>query len=50
MKFLLLVFFSFQFFLGFSQSFTLNDFLANDSILDAKVDSIFNSLNDTSRV
>ena len=50
MKFLLLVFFSFQLFLGFSQSFTLNSFLANDSILDAKVDSIFNILNDTSRV
>lgn len=50
MKFLLSVFFSFQLFLGFSQSFTLNSFLANDSILDAKVDSIFNSLNDTTRV
>ena len=50
MKLLISLFFSFIFFLGFSQTYSLNEFYKSDIILDNKIDSIFNLLNDTSRV
>ena len=50
MKLLISLFFSFIFFLGFSQTYSLKDFYKSDTVLDNKIDSIFNLLNDTSRV
>ena len=50
MKLLISLIFSFIFFLGFSQSYSLKDFYKSDTVLDNKIDSIFNFLNDTSRV
>jgi len=50
MKLLISLIFSFIFFLGFSQTYSLKDFHKSDTVLDNKIDSIFNLLNDTSRV
>jgi beta-N-acetylhexosaminidase len=50
MKLLISLFFSFIFFLGFSQTYSLKNFYKSDTVLDNKIDSIFNLLNDTSRV
>ena len=50
MKTLLSIFFYFIFFLGFSQTYSLKDFYKSDIVLGNKIDSIFNLLNDTSRV
>ena len=41
---------SFILILGFSQGYSLKDFYKSDIVLDNKTDSIFNLLNDTSRV
>ena len=50
MKYIISIFFSFSLFLGFSQSYSLKHFYKYDSLLDYKVDSIFNLLSDTTRV
>ena len=50
MKLLISLFFSFIFFLCFSQTYSLKDFYKPDTVLYNKIDSIFNLLNDTSRV
>jgi beta-N-acetylhexosaminidase len=50
MKFILSLSLSFIFILGFSQGYSLKDYYKSDIVLDNKTDSIFNLLNDTSRV
>ena len=50
MKFIFSLSLSFILILGFSQGYSLKDFYKSDIVLDNKTDSIFNLLNDTSRV
>ena len=50
MKFILSLSLSFILILGFSQGYSLKDFYKSDITLDNKTDSIFNLLNDSSRV